>query len=319
MRTIHDTDALIGKFLAGEASPDEAMLLEDWKNESAENRSYFNECERILGLPKAEASPDQAWKKVKPKLQHETPVRKLRPVFLRIAASIVVLAGVGTLLVYFLGNGTVEMQVFTALNTEKQVELTDGTSVVIAKHSSIELAENYGTKNRSVNLKGSGYFTVDHDEKLPFIVNAGPLHIKDLGTKFDVNTTKDTIFIRVDEGEVLIYDNSGTTITLKANESAHYVISTKTLEIAVETTGKPNATKVFVFKDRRLSDVVEALKVAYQADIRIKSPQAGNCLITINFSDEDLELALDVIAETLGLTVERTAGSYILAGESCAH
>ena len=37
MKTIHDIDALIGKYILGEASPEEAMLLEDWKAESPEN------------------------------------------------------------------------------------------------------------------------------------------------------------------------------------------------------------------------------------------------------------------------------------------
>jgi len=323
MKATHDMDALIGKFLAGEASPEEAMFLEDWKAESEENQRHFAASERILGISGAGASEDRAWQKVKALLAEDkpqpmAPVRKLKRVFFfRAAAAIVVLVLAGALLLPFLQADPI--RVFTAGNSHKQVKLSDGTSIDIARHSSVKLANGYGTDNRSVDLKGSGYFTVDHNEQLPFIVNAGPIHIKDLGTKFDVKETKDTIFIRVDEGEVLIYDNNGTKITLKASESAHYIISTRTLEIAVQTTGKPNATKVFVFKDRRLSEVIAALRVAYQAEITISNPASGNCLITTQFNDEDLDVALSVIAETLGLTVVKEQEVYILNGASCVY
>jgi ferric-dicitrate binding protein FerR (iron transport regulator) len=321
MKATNDIDTLISKFAAGEAMPEEAMFLEDWKAESSKNLRYFETSVRILGVRQVQPSGEQAWQKVRSRLnvetQKETKVRKLQPVFLRIAAAVVVLAGIGALLLTFLQPEA--PQSFTAENAKKTIHLTDGTSVVIARNSSVTLARDYGVKNRTVNLKGSGYFTVDHNEKLPFIVRTGPVHIKDLGTKFDVKTTEDTIFIRVDEGEVMIYDNKGTTITLKAGGNAHYVISTGMLEIAVERTGKPNATKVFIFRSRKLSEVVEALRVAYGADIRIQTPSSGNCLITTEFSDEDLDVALSVIAETLGLAVEKQQDAYVLTGTSCSY
>jgi transmembrane sensor len=97
---------LISKFFAGEASPDEAMWLDDWKKESKENGQYFEECCRL-----AEATghsrfinPDAnaAWKKIEPQLnphQNVIPLYKNKTL-LRIAASVALLVCVGMAVKY---------------------------------------------------------------------------------------------------------------------------------------------------------------------------------------------------------------------------
>ena len=210
-----------------------------------------------------------------------------------------------------------DQQLFAATTNVKNVKLSDGTSIRIAQHSSVELKEGYGTTHRHLILKGSGYFSVKHDDKKPFVIDAGPLRIKDLGTKFDVTQSDDTIYVRVDEGTVMLYDKSGLKITLKASQSAYYVISTGDMEVEVETHA-PNASgKTFVFDNQRLETVVARLNQVYGSDVRIASPTAKNCLITTQFKDEPLELVLDIIAETLSLSVEKEGTIYWLRGETC--
>ena len=74
---LHDIDALISKFFAGEASPEEAMLLEDWKSESEENALYFARSMQALGFAEPVVSTDAAWMHVRPQLQQEAPIRKM--------------------------------------------------------------------------------------------------------------------------------------------------------------------------------------------------------------------------------------------------
>lgn len=315
---LHDIDALISKFFAGEASPEEAMLLEDWKAESEENASYFDRSMLALGFAEPVVSTDAAWMNVLPQLKTEAPIRKLGAGrwILPAAAVLTVLLSIGFIWMYLIPE-TSPQQVYTAQQTEKNVRLEDGTGIVIAANSSVELAPGYGKNNRTVRLKGSGYFTVKHSDRLPFVIDAGPIHIKDLGTKFDVQNAGDTIFVRVDEGQVMIYDNKGMKITLNANESAHYVISTGQLQMDVETSGGSAKPKTIIFDQQRLEDVVQLLNDAYKADIRIQSPQARNCIITIEFHNEDLDMALTVIAQTLGLTLEKQGTTYWLKGHTC--
>lgn len=313
-----DTDALISKFLAGEASPEEAMQLEDWKAESPENRAYFERSRIAFGWADLVVDTNEAWLGVESQLKPQAKVRRFDPkIVYSIAAALVVLLAIGSFVLFMVPGSSVET--YTAQATKKSVKLNDGTSIVIAKNSSIELAPGYGKQNRLVKLKGSGYFSVKHSEQLPFVIDAGPLHIKDLGTKFDVNATKDTIFVRVDEGLVMIYDNTGLKLTLKASESAYYVIATGEMELEVETHSGTGAAKTFVFDNQRLEDVVKRMSSVYNVDIRLDNPQLKSCLITVRFDNEDLETALAVVAETMQLTLEKQGTVYLLKGQSCTH
>lgn len=315
MRAAQDIDVLISKFLSGEASPEEAMQLEDWKAESSENQRYYEISAGIFGLTEEMSATEEAWQQVRQRLKKEkAPVRRLPMLTpMRVAAAISVLA-VLSVLIWLGVSGGSETAVFTAASEQKKVRLDDGTAITIAANSSIELDKGYGKNNRYLKLNGSGYFSVKHSRKLPFVIDAGPIRIKDLGTKFDVSATKDTIYVRVDEGVVMIYDNSGLKITLKANQSAYYVISSGKLEVEVQVPDAKGEKKTYVFDSQPLSKVVERLNELYGEEILIENPKAAGCRITIQFSDEDPELVLDVIAETLGLKVEHYGNQYWLKG-----
>lgn len=314
MKTIHDMDALIGKFLAGEANPEEAMFLEDWIAESNENKTHFEQSALAVGLADKAVSTDTAWINIQSQLK-PTPVRKLSIGWISSLAAILIISlGIG----FYLFNSKEQSSVFTAGKEEKKIELNDGTDIQLAAHSSVELSEGYGKKNRSVTLKGSGYFSVKHSKKLPFIIDAGPIHIKDLGTKFDVKTTEDTIFVRVDEGVVVIYDNKGMKLTLQANESAHYVISSGDLKLDILAENLKKQYKTILLDNQRLEDVVDLLNKTYKVAIRIDNPALKNCRITTEFLNEDLDTILMVISQTLEVTILKEKNNeYLIKGMAC--
>lgn len=305
-------EELIGRFLAGEASPEEAMKLEDWMKELPENEQLFHENARILGFVQEEISLDKAWNKVSEKIS-DTPIRKLNLKWISSIAAILVLS-VGAL---FWMNSSEKPRVFVSEKGTKNVNLEDGTSIRLAANSSVELSSEYGKKNRFLNLKGSAYFSVKHNKKLPFIIHAGPLNIKDLGTKFDVKNTEDTIYVRVDEGVVMIYDNKGMKLTLQANESAYYVISDGSLKLNVKTGVSTSKTVTVILDNQRLQDAVKILNQSYHVDIRIENPALNNCRITTEFLNEDLETVLDVIGQTLEVRIEKIENIYWIKGNGC--
>ena len=70
MNDLIDIEVLISKFLSGEATPDEAILLEDWKHKDVLNQLYYTDCERAFHAING-TEPDysvidteDAWKKV---------------------------------------------------------------------------------------------------------------------------------------------------------------------------------------------------------------------------------------------------------------
>lgn len=316
MKAVKDIDVVIGKFLAGEASPEEAMLLEDWISESTEHEKYFEQCQYTFGISAKEISDDKAWSKVRSKIvAKQAPVRKLNLKWISSVAAVLVIT-LGAIF-YFRATDSTQI-VFTAGDQQKKIKLQDGTGIQLATHSSLELSPGYGKKNRSVKLSGSGYFSVKHSDQLPFIIDAGPIHIKDLGTKFNVRSTDDTIYVRVDEGMVVIYDNKGMKLTLSANESAHYVVSTGNLKLDILAEDLKTVSKTIVLDNQRLEDVVALLNKAYKVDIRIGNPALNNCRITTEFLSEDLETVLMVISQTLEVTILREKENvYLIKGEAC--
>ncbi len=307
-------DALIGKFLSGEASPQEAMFLEDWISESSENETYFEQCSKAFGLTEKTISTDTAWSNVQAQLK-QAPIRKLLIGWISAAAAVLVIS-FGAF--FYLIQPNKEHLVYTAGTNKKNIELNDGTDIQLASHSSIELSEEYGKKNRSLKLKGSGYFSVKHSKKLPFIIDAGPIHIKDLGTKFNVKSSDDTIYVRVDEGIVVIYDNKGMKLTLKANESAHYVISSGDLRLDVLAENLKKQYKTILLDNQRLEDVVKLLNTTYKVNIRIDNPALKDCRITTEFLNEDLDTVLMVISQTLEVTILKEKNNeYVIKGLAC--
>lgn len=317
MRELNNIDELISKYFSGEASPEEAMLLHDWKNENEENRLYYVQCERMFLSP---VTPDieKGWNKVKSQLPVSGKVVSISPVyyFMRIAASVVLVIGLATAMMYWLNDNNPDEISYATNSESKQVTLSDGSDITISPNSSLTADDGFGKKERMLRLKGSAYFSVVHDEKVPFVVDAGGIFIKDIGTRFLIRTSSDTdtVYVHVDEGIVLLFDENGGEVEIKAGGNALYIKSKKQIVSKETKTIQPT---VFAFSNNTLEDVVKNLNIAYKTNIVIANPVLNKCTITTQFKDEKLATILSVISETLGLTYEKTTTGYILRGAVC--
>jgi transmembrane sensor len=233
----------------------------------------------------------------------------------RIAATLVIVLGLGSLIAFFVKDKNTNAVTYTATQTSNTIKLQDGTAVTIAPHSSLSADKEFGKSNRIVQLKGSAYFSVVHKEDLPLIIDAGNIFIKDIGTKFNVlsSINNDTIHVRVDEGIVQLFDSLGTELTLKASEAAFYIKSTKQLHAI----SKSKTSIQFNFVNDKLIDVVSNLSKAYNVPIELQHKTLENCTITTRFTNENIETVLSVITETVGLKYEKTSLGFVITGEKC--
>ncbi|TRZ55820.1 MAG: hypothetical protein D4S02_17050 [Rhodocyclaceae bacterium] len=86
------------------------------------------------------------------------------------------------------------------------IALADGTITRLAGDTRIEI--EYSGKERKVTLvRGEAFFEVSKDAHRPFIVLAGSVEAKALGTKFDVNKLAQTVIVTVEEGQVQVAGN----------------------------------------------------------------------------------------------------------------
>ena len=315
-------DELISKFLSGEASPEEAMLLEDWKEETPENRAHYEQSERLFFMlhtsgKAAEIDTTGAWEKVSTQLGQE----KIKPLYsktilLRIAAALILLLGIGSVFVLFF-NTNAEGVSYMADNTEKDIKLSDGTEVTMYAHASLTADKDFGKTNRLMRLKGDATFSVVHDETMPFVIDAGNVFIKDIGTRFTIRSSPDTdtVYVRVDEGIVLLFDSMGSALEIRATEKALYIRSKKQIVKEETTVAQPNSQ--LSFRNNALGEVITILNATYHTNITVQNASLKDCKITTRFEHEDLETIIGIITETLGLSYEKTAGGYLIKGTSC--
>ncbi|HVU57835.1 MAG TPA: FecR domain-containing protein [Puia sp.] len=110
-----------------------------------------------------------------------------------------------------------------ARNGEKVRQLLPDSSFVwLNAGSHLEYASDYGKTRREVYLKGEAFFEVAPDRDRPFLVHAGRLTVRVLGTSFNVrsyekDSTVETTLIK-GKVEVQLGDGSGKKIILTPNE-----------------------------------------------------------------------------------------------------
>ncbi|NJK98273.1 MAG: hypothetical protein HC905_28190, partial [Bacteroidales bacterium] len=86
------------------------------------------------------------------------------------------------------------------------ITLADGTKVELNSGSSISYPSRFTGKQRQVELSGEAFFDVTADKKKPFVVKAGGISIRVLGTHFNVKAYENEkqVFTTLLKGSVRI-------------------------------------------------------------------------------------------------------------------
>lgn len=194
-------DNLIEHQLLGQLTPEEELWLEQWINDSPDNRLYYQETRllfktiEVATLKKRfEQRKNRAYRIFLSKIAAEentTIVSRLLPTrrLLAYAASILFAVGVGAMSLYlYQQNNRLSAYVQNIeipYGSKSKVTLPDGTVVWLNSGSKLSYRSDFGEKNRNVTLEGEGCFNVTKNPKMPFMVKSGKWQVKVLGTKFN--------------------------------------------------------------------------------------------------------------------------------------
>lgn len=323
-------DDLIGKVLAGEASAEEQQRVLLWRRSSEANEKYHRQLKEIFDTATAatvqvEFDTDAAWNKVKGQLDKSTgnviPINRT-PYFspLRIAATIFLLVAISSV-IYLKTAPPVQTLAVESEKTTRQDTLPDGSTAYLNKKTSLQYEYNPREKTRKVKLKGEAYFTVKHEEENPFVIEADEILVRDIGTEFNLKAypDKDTIEIVVTHGEVQFYTQQDPGLNLKAGEKAIYSKRSKEFYRIEkpDTNTLAYKTKVFSFNNTELQSVVALLNDVYNSKISLASESLYHCRLTANFKEDNPEIIVEVIAETMGLELTKKEDQLILSGKGC--
>lgn len=310
------------KHLLGEASPEEEQAVNEWMNENATNKEYYNQFKKILDRSKELAADstldvNKAWERFQKRVavQNETPkvLKRGRFSWMRVAASIILIAGLG-IAAYFMinNNGPKEMVAQTGENVLIDT-LPDGSVITLNKRSTITYPSKFKGNTRAIALKGEAFFNVAPDKKKPFIISVNDVQVTVVGTSFNIKSENGNTEVVVETGIVRV-NRSGKTVELIAGEKI--IMSANDSNAAKEKVSDKlynyYRSKEFVCDDTPLWKLVQVVNEAYNAKIIIGRKELNDKTLTTTFNNESLEQVLEVIRLTFDITVIKKEDGQII-------
>jgi len=237
-KAFFDIDDLIIRYLTGETTQLENHRLRSWIEESSENNSYF-ETIRNIWLASAQVNHEPSALPLKSISRGNdnlsSPFIRTRVLnqLLKIAAilTLVVITGAIVLTQFSKKPGKAANDVIVVeatMGSRAITTLPDGSKVWLNSGSKLFYDGNYNNTVRQVKLIGEAYFSVVTNPQKPFVVKAGNLNIKALGTKFNVKAYPEdpSIVTTLERGIVVIEGKDNTnksfTVTMKPKETVTY-------------------------------------------------------------------------------------------------
>lgn len=321
--------ALIGRYLSGEALPAEAIELEQWLSASPNNREQFERVCRLWGeLSQDEqyALPDKEafFQQIKNSVRSQQPAKvhplKKTKFWLSIAAGFLFIISAAFLFTIFLKNQTSPVAVISR-QTQQQIlrdTLSDGTLAIVNSHSTLVYPAQFNKSERNVQLNGEAWFNVTANAARPFVITAGPIRVKVIGTSFNVRNNSENIVVTVKTGVVRMISNTDS-ITLQAGKKGIYNI--KTGKFLIENTFRPNeigyATRIFNFENASLQEIAAQLEKAYNITILFNNHKLKNCTMSSSFDNKTVEYIFEVLAMTLNIQYKIENKTVYISGNSC--
>jgi len=324
-----DFEGLVASYLVGDASPQEAELLENMVKSDEEKRKLFIEIKRtwmLASTARKTFNQELAWKKIASQTEKSPDNQIVRPMYpkasrtivFKIAAAILVLI-VGMYSAYhyaYLRDKTLVAEL-----KPDGIELRDGSKVTVNKGSNITYPARFTGKERRVVLKGEAFFEVATHPEQAFIVEVQGIEVHVLGTSFNVRSIPGDVAVEVSvhKGRVAIVAANMPELVLGAGETGIYRKSEKTL--IKEETVNPNIiswkTRHLVFENTGLKEVFAVIENTYGIQIGIRDAKLENCKLTASFLDKPVDDVLNIISETFHLRYVRSNGVIWAIGEGC--
>jgi len=311
---------LLGKYFSGEASPEEAMAVDDWIRQHPDHRKLYEAAaaawDNAAPTPHYQL-PDKA--RVLQEIERRAINASSQRTTWRIAAALLVLLGAATLYFVLRPSPTrqtnVPMVIRQSTDGISRDTLPDQSLAVLNSHSSIKYRQN---EARQLQLTGEAWFNVTFDPLKPFIVSVGDLRIEVLGTSFNVRELTSVIEVAVTSGAVRV-SSSDTAVTVRAGQQLTWEVASRRFSLV--DSFNPNktgyATRIFNFENASLKEIVAQLEKAYGVKVILEDERLGNCTMSSAFDNKPIAYVFEVISITLNVQHRFENGRVYISGAGC--
>lgn len=319
---------VLTRYLAGEATPEEAMAVDDWRMASAENTALFAQLSRAWEVAGENnyQQPDLTarWQQF---LQQPgmavPPLRKRTFSLYKIAAAAIFLIAALVAGVLLFRHPVARLPQQVVVHTTHNMDTTvlpDRTTVVLCPQTSISHPPVFNSAAREVTMNGKAFFEVTSQVQHPFRISLGDIILEVIGTTFEVNNTAtdSLITVSVVTGAVKLYSKKDT-LLVRAAQTGTYNKIRKQFESmeGVNLNALAYATRSFDFNNLTLQEVAGYLESAYQVKIHFQQAATGQCRLSAAFDQQSLTYILDIIAATMGITYTIAGNQVDISGNGC--
>lgn len=192
-----------------------------------------------------------------------------------------------------------------------RLALSDGSTMHINSGSRVVYPHKFQPEKREIYIEGEIYIDVQKQEGTPFIVRTKQFAVNVLGTAFNVRSYPDEAEAEIvlQRGKVEVEDSRKQTVTMTPDELVTLNAGTYAGTQEVDASEYITWTEgILVFKGENMEKAVKRLNHFYGEQINY-TPQAGKVTVYGKLDiNEPLEVALEALASTAGLTVSKQEG-----------
>ncbi|MBO9613098.1 MAG: FecR domain-containing protein [Dyadobacter sp.] len=265
------------------------------------------------------------------------PARAFRPSWLRYAAAAVVVLmtawGIrhwyrGPETLYAQRTGQIEnvREEINETRAEKIVRLPDGSQVTLAQGSRISFSESMDGTRREVYLSGEAFFDVKRNPSKPFLVYAGELTTRVLGTSFTVRSFEEenVASVQVRTGSVSVEARAPRktqSVVLSPNQQVSFFRKEERLSMGLVKAPQPVIPQAelarFTFNNAPVSTIFDSLSKAYGIEIVYDKEAVAACRLTSSVQEESLYEILGVICEAIEADYQVTGAKIRISDPHC--
>lgn len=228
-----------------------------------------------------------------------------------VAAVAIVLLGLITVTAYWQGSRQIQSNfsdivVEAPLGSKTKLTLPDGSTVWLNAGSKMVYSQGFGVSDRRLAFQGEGYFEVEKNDEMPFLVQTHDVNVTVVGTKFNFRNypEDEEAVVELLEGKVALENQLKEESVRYLSPNEKMVLHKATGEMDITSTKVKEATlwteNILLFDEDLLPDIVRELERSYHVQIEIENEDLKQTRFYGQFNqlEQNIYDVLDMLSET---------------------
>ena len=228
-----------------------------------------------------------------------------------VAAVAIVLLGLITVTAYWQGSRQIQSNfsdivVEATLGSKTKLTLPDGSTVWLNAGSKMVYSQGFGVSDRRLAFQGEGYFEVEKNDEMPFLVQTHDVNVTVVGTKFNFRNypEDEEAVVELLEGKVALENQLKEEAVRYLSPNEKMVLYKATGEMDITSAKVKEVTlwteNILLFDEDLLPDIVRELERSYHVQIEIENEDLKQTRFYGQFNqlEQNIYDVLDMLSET---------------------